>query len=107
VSDDSWITVDRLVEWLDEEVDATPGEARLLRLMKLQEEVGEVAQAVIGATTANPRKGASHTWEDVQQEVCDVILTGMVALATLTPDGRKVFQERLALVAERSLAGRG
>jgi hypothetical protein len=57
----------------------------------------------MGATNSNPRKGASHTWEDVQNEVCDVILTGMVALVSLTPDGQKVFQEQLEIIAERSL----
>lgn len=103
MTQDNWETVSRLVQWLDEGVDATPAEARLLRLMKLQEEVGEVAQAVIGVTGANPRKGATHSWEDVQHEVCDVILTGMVALATLTPDAGRVFQERLEVVAARSL----
>jgi hypothetical protein len=93
-----WFGVDRPII-----IRATPESARLLRLLKLQEEVGEVAQAAMGASEANPRKGASHTWEDVQHEVCDVILSGMVALTTLTPDAQKVFQERLKLVAERSL----
>jgi hypothetical protein len=50
---------------------ATPAQARLLRLLKVQEEVGEVAQAAMGAVSANPRKGRSHTWEDVQNELCE------------------------------------
>lgn len=58
----------------------------------------------MGAAGANPRKGRSHTWEDVQYELCDVILSSMVALATLTPDAAQVFQARLDAVAERSLA---
>ena len=104
MTDETWTTIDRLVQWLDEKDNATPETARLLRLLKLQEEVGEVAQAAMGATAANPRKGSSHTWEDVQHELCDVILSSMVALATLTPDAGKVFQQRMEIVAERSLA---
>ncbi|MFD7550678.1 MazG-like family protein [Streptomyces sp. NPDC059816] len=103
VGDDTWATVERLKGWLDAEDNATPQQARLLRLLKVQEEVGEVAQAAMGAANANPRKGNSHTWEDVQHELCDVMLSSMVALLTLTPDAAKVFQERLDAVAERSL----
>jgi NTP pyrophosphatase (non-canonical NTP hydrolase) len=103
IGEDTWATIQRLKDWLDEKDNATPDKARLLRLLKIQEEVGEVAQAAMGADDANPRKGRSHTWEDVQHELCDVILSSMVALATLTPDAAKVFQERLDTVAERSL----
>ena len=62
-----------------------------------------VTQAVIGTLGQNPRKGVTHTWEDVQAELCDVIITGMVALATLTPDARETFEGHLARVASRSL----
>lgn len=67
------------------------------------EEAGEVTQAVSGAMGYNPRKGVTHTWDDVEAELCDVMLTAMVALTTLTPDGRKVFDTHLARVADRSL----
>ncbi len=99
----SWATVGRLVEWLDDASAAPPQTERILRVLKLSEEVGEVAEAVIGAMGQNPRKGSSHTWEDVQHELCDVMLTAMVALRTLTPDAQKVFAERLEYVAGRSL----
>ncbi|WP_328459493.1 MazG-like family protein [Streptomyces sp. NBC_00448] len=97
----AWTTIDRLGRWLDEKDNATPETARLLRL---SEEVGEVAQAAMGATAANPRKSGSHTWEDVQHELCDVVLSSRAALATLTPDAGKVFQERLGILAQRSLS---
>jgi hypothetical protein len=51
----------------------------------------------------HPRKGVTHTWEDVQAELCDVIFTAMVALTTLTPDARETFDGHLARVASRSL----
>lgn len=91
------------MEWLDSESPVSPDVARLLRVLKINEEAGEVAEAVHGAMGSNPRKGASHTWEDVQEELCDVILTAMVALATLTPDAQNVFEERLSRIAARSL----
>jgi NTP pyrophosphatase (non-canonical NTP hydrolase) len=106
VDDRTWDTVARLVDWLDEhsrERDAAPEVTRLLRVMKLSEEVGETTQAVIGALGANPRKGTTHTWRDVEHELCDVIVTAMVALTTLNPDARAVFAERLEHVATRSL----
>ena len=101
--DTTWDTIDKLVTWLDDESPTSPEVARLLRVLKITEEAGEVAEAVHGVTGGNPRKGASHTWEDVQKELCDVILTSMVALKTLTPDAEKVFTERLNHVADRSL----
>jgi NTP pyrophosphatase (non-canonical NTP hydrolase) len=73
-------------------------------MLKLSEEVGEVAQAVIGTTGQNPRKGVTHTWEDVEAELCDVVITALVALRTLTPEAREVFARHLARVAERSPA---
>ncbi|MFD8421539.1 MazG-like family protein [Streptomyces sp. NPDC059466] len=83
-------------------------EELLLRILKLSEEVGEVAQAVIGATGQNPRKGTTHTWDDVRSELCDVVITGLVALRTLAPDAREVFTSHLAGVTDRSLGtGRG
>ncbi|WP_460112779.1 MazG-like family protein [Streptomyces platensis] len=96
-----WETVDHLVRWLDGESALPPEQERLLRILKLSEEAGEVAQAVIGATGQNPRKGHSHTWDDVHSELCDVILTAMVALRTLTPEARQVFERHLARVAGR------
>ncbi|MFJ8232516.1 MazG-like family protein [Streptomyces sp. NPDC094448] len=75
----------------------------MLRVLKLAEEVGETAQAVIGVSGQNPRKGYSHTWRDVESELCDVVLTAMVALRTLTPDAEQVFAEHVRKVTERSL----
>ncbi|MCX4761520.1 MazG-like family protein [Streptomyces sp. NBC_01275] len=105
--DHLWDTVDALWTWLDENQTHGGREGLLLRVLKLSEEVGEVAQAVIGATGQNPRKGASHTWDDVQAELCDVVITALVALRTLSPDAQAVFAGHLARVAERSLGPGG
>nr|WP_275464083.1 MazG-like family protein [Streptomyces noursei] len=96
-----WHTVEALVGWLDRESALPKEQERLLRVLKLSEEVGEAAQAVIGATGQNPRKGHSHTWDDVHAELCDVIVTAMVALRTLTPEARQVFEGHLRRIAER------
>ncbi|MFE3501221.1 MazG-like family protein [Kitasatospora sp. NPDC059160] len=101
-----WESVDHLVAWLDDQSTQSPQEERLLRLLKLSEEIGEVGAAVIGATGQNPRKGVTHTWEDVQHELCDVVFSALVALRTLTPDAARVFDERLAYVEQRSAASR-
>ncbi|MGW3628783.1 MazG-like family protein [Streptomyces sp. NPDC005122] len=116
--EDVWDSIDRLHDWLDadrtREGRAHDGrvhdgrthdgrEELLLRILKLSEEVGEVARAVIGATGQNPRKGTTHTWDDVRSELCDVVITGMVALRTLAPDAREVFTAHLAGVTDRSL----
>ncbi|MEV5153966.1 MazG-like family protein [Streptomyces werraensis] len=100
---DLWGSVETLYGWLDaNRVGDGPDEV-LLRILKLSEEVGEVAQAVVGATGRNPRKGVTHTWDDVSAELCDVAVTALVALRTLTPEARDVFAGHLRRVRERSL----
>ncbi|MET7568829.1 MazG-like family protein [Streptomyces sp. NPDC005492] len=100
---DLWAGIDSLWTWLETTQPLDGREGMLLRMLKLSEEVGEVAEAVIGATGQNPRKGVTHTWDDVQGELCDVVITALVALRTLTPDTREVFTGHLAKVMERSL----
>ncbi|MFH9980411.1 MazG-like family protein [Streptomyces sp. NPDC017179] len=107
--EDLWSAVDDLWAWLDGH--RPLGESReatvLPRILKLSEEVGEVAQAVIGATGQNPRKGTTHTWDDVEAELCDVVITALVALRTLTPQAREVFARHLDRVRQRSLGPGG
>ncbi|MFF9013845.1 MazG-like family protein [Streptomyces sp. NPDC014870] len=102
-TDDAWHTVERLASWISAHHSLPPEQDVLLRVLKLSEEVGEVAQALIGATGQNPRKGTTHSWQDVEAELCDVIITAMVALRTLTPDASEVFAGHVRRVAERSL----
>jgi NTP pyrophosphatase (non-canonical NTP hydrolase) len=99
--DEAWDTIDEIVSWLDTSSTLPPEQERLLRIMKITEEAGEVSQAVIGVLGQNPRKGITHTWDDVTAELCDVILTAMVALTSLNPDGRDIFEDHLARVADR------
>jgi len=104
---DLWSSIDTLWTWLNTNDAHAGNEALLLRMLKLSEEVGEAAQAVIGATGQNPRKGITHSWDDVQSELCDVVITALVALRTLTPDACEVFSRHLARVTERSVGAGG
>ena len=67
----------------------------LYRLLKLQEEVGEVSQAVIGFTGANKRKGFTHTEDDVAKELADVVVTAMVALHDWVESPSRFMDEHL------------
>lgn len=98
-----WTGVEDLWAWVDTNRPLDGREGLLLRILKLSEEVGEVSEAVIGVTGQNPRKGVTHTWDDVQAELCDVVITALIALRTLTPDAQEVFTRHLARVMDRSL----
>src|ERR1700761_602395 len=89
-----WDEAGRLTEWLGEQ----PLEAQLL---KMSEEVGEAAEASLGMTGRNPRKGFSHTREDLAGEIADVIITAAVALVRLSggpEQARAAFEGHLAAV---------
>ncbi|MEU1221374.1 MazG-like family protein [Streptomyces microflavus] len=100
---DPWPTIDGLVNRLDAHSKLPRDQQLLLQLLKIQEETGEVAEAVIGAMGVNPRKGHSHTWKDVEAEVCDVIVTGMVALLRLNPEAPSILAQHLARITVRDL----
>ncbi|MCC3766050.1 MazG-like family protein [Streptomyces sp. UNOC14_S4] len=100
----SWDIVSRIVEWLDSKTDLPPSTVELLRVLKIGEEYGEVAEAVHGVMGSNPRKGVSHTQDDIVRELFDVILTAMVAVVTMRPDAKKAFGAHLSSAADRLLS---
>lgn len=76
------------------------------RTAKLMEECGEVMEAVIGYTGDNPRKGKHKGLLDIQTELCDVILTAMCALHTVTKDNEaeaRMINDRIEFVYNRLL----
>ncbi len=76
-----------------------------VRLPKLTEEVGEVANAFIGMHGWNSRKGVCRTRDDLLDELADVIITAAVAMSGITGDvdeARSHFERRLAAVTERA-----
>ncbi|MBW5486045.1 MazG-like family protein [Streptomyces bambusae] len=101
-----WKTVTALADRFDEADTARgmpPEESHVLQVLKIGEEFGEAAQAVIGVKGTNPRKGTSHSWEDVHAEVADVVITGMVALARMRPDAAEYFADQLKAKAANFL----
>lgn len=98
----TWPAVRALVAWLDQSPVVDRDTEKILRCLKLSEEVGEVASAIIGTTGQNPRKGVTHTWGNVRSELCDVIVTGMVALATLSPEAEGELAVHLAALMDRA-----
>jgi hypothetical protein len=77
-----WLHVAQLVEWLDDNNRCNDTEMGM-RILKISEEAGEAAAAWIGHVGQNPRKGFTHTEDDVAAELCDVAVTALVALASL------------------------
>lgn len=73
------------------------------RILKLQEESGEVAQALIGYAGANARKGLTlgRGEQDVAKELADVVITAMVALHDWVPSPERYMKERLQALTER------
>ncbi|GAA1951101.1 MazG-like family protein [Kitasatospora viridis] len=103
--DQIWETVNSLAGKLDSHFQRSDEERWTVQALKLQEEAGEVAEAVIGALGANPRKGFSHGWDDVRKETCDVALSALVMLARMGGDPRWFFEEHVRSVAGRDLNG--
>ncbi|GAA4841019.1 hypothetical protein [Kitasatospora terrestris] len=64
----------------------------------------DVRQAVTGALGAGPRKGRSPTWDDVSAELCDVIVSAVVAPARIDPAQAVRFRTHLDAVTQRSRA---
>lgn len=75
------------------------------RIAKVGEEHGEVIAAYIGAIGQNPRKGVTHSLEDVVDELLDVALTALAAVEHLRGhDGAalSLLEDKLARVARRA-----
>ncbi|MEU7558454.1 MazG-like family protein [Streptomyces eurythermus] len=85
---------------LDTERGMTPEQQWTLQALKISEEAGETAQAVIGAWGTNPRKGRSHTWRQVQEEVADTAITSLVSLYRMLGEEAPAFFA--AVLAEKS-----
>lgn len=84
-----------------DECDHDPGDA--FRLMKLSEEVGEVMEAYIGYHGANKRKavGRQVSEIDVANELCDVVITAMVALHDWVEDPDAYLTSKIAALTVR------
>ena len=72
-----------ITAWLDE---SNPESAHedAMRVLKLTEEAGEAAAAYIGMVGQNPRKGVTHTRDDLLKELADVAITALCAMQHFT-----------------------
>ena len=98
-----WQVIRHQKAWLDSHPGSDPAMAIPMRVLKITEEAGEAAAALIGVTGQNPRKGHSHTDADLAAELCDVMITAAVALASVVPDPERVLNEHLGRVYVRSV----
>ncbi len=76
-----------------------------VRLLKLTEEVGEVAEAFLGVHGMNSRKGTCRSRDDLLAELADVIITAAIAMSGIAGDvneARSHLERRLAVVTERA-----
>ncbi len=84
-----------LSNWIDRWglPDATYQERLWGRTAKIAEEYGEVVAAIIGHLGQNPRKGTTHSVEDVVAELLDVAVTALGAVESVQGnDGRALGQ---------------
>lgn len=82
----------------------SPEEMIWQRCAKVAEESGEVVAALIGATGSNPRKGLTHTRDDVEKELLDVVACALGAVEHLRGnDGSssRRLADHLAYLCER------
>lgn len=66
--------------------DLDPEAWLMRRVFKVAEEVGEVTEALFGALGENPRKGRTHTMDDVRRELLDVALAALAAVCHFDED---------------------
>jgi NTP pyrophosphatase (non-canonical NTP hydrolase) len=95
-----WDLVDRAVLWLDAHP-ARFGHRVQWRIGKIAEEYGEVQQTLIAVAGQNPRKSARSTWDDVADELADVIVAAAVALRTVHNHPEQVLARKLDALALR------
>jgi NTP pyrophosphatase (non-canonical NTP hydrolase) len=95
-----WTAVPAACRWLDDANGTTQAELSS-RILKLTEEAGEVAAAWIGVIGSNPRKGVTHTPQQVAEELADVALTALVAIQSLGFDARTQLNARAVTILGR------
>ncbi len=78
---------------------------RRVRCSKLQEEVGEVEDAIVGIEGSNPRKGIYATEQDLANELLDVATTALYAYYHVTKDPNVTEALRIHLLAQAERIG--
>lgn len=73
------------------------------RVIKVGEELGELAEAFLNVSSA--RNGKGKTWQDVREEACDVAIVALDIALTPTPDEANAYTQYVAVldIFERKL----
>ena len=93
-----------ITAWLDGSNPASAHEDSM-RVLKLVEEAGEAAAAYIGMVGQNPRKGVTHSLDDLLGELADVAITALCAIEHFTQDAeatRETLAGKLRRIVARS-----
>lgn len=104
-----WQAIELVDMWLDTAVGSkylmAPLAQDWARISKVQEELGEAVAAFIGATGQNPRKGDSHTMDEVLEELADTAITAIFAIQHFTKSSsasRQIIKNKIARIYQRS-----
>lgn len=76
------------------------------RVLKLLEESGEAAGAYIGMVGSNPRKGVTHSLDDLLMELADVLFTALGAIHHFTgnlEETKRTVERKAQLLVLRAL----
>lgn len=74
-----------------------------VRVLKIAEKLGEATEAYIGVSGLNPRKGTTHSNDQLADEIADVALAALVALGAFTADPIQRLTNRVRAVAKRHI----
>jgi NTP pyrophosphatase (non-canonical NTP hydrolase) len=99
--------VARISRWMDESksYEGIDSEAHLWRrCMKISEETGEVFEALSGTLGENPRKGVTHSMDDVVDELLDVAMAALGAVEHIT--GNEGWSEQMLFDKAKKIKGR-
>lgn len=75
-----WARLSKVIEELGEALEHVQGISPEdhARLSAISVSLGKSVSTLIGATGQNPRKGVTHSQDDVVNEVLDVVMTGLL-----------------------------
>jgi len=105
-------TIAAINDWIDGQsarlYQDQPAAQDWARVAKCAEESGEAVAALIGMTGQNPRKGVTHTVDDLLGELADVAVTALAAIQHFTGDAevtQRVLEDKVAYIAARAGIG--
>lgn len=98
-----WDAVAQSTQWLNQ-ANGTDDREITGRILKITEEAGEAAGAWIGVLGTNPRKGVTHTRDQVAAELADVAISALVAIASLDRDPKAMLEACAAKLRARQIS---